>query len=135
MSHNRPVKEIPGITPVHTAILYSVRIRSTVMLLKRAAKFQDREQLSKSCGLTQQYLLDYANAADFMRLQNVGPRHVNLLRAGGCFTVRELMHLNPENLHSRMFHSNMSMSLFPPLAWVRNWINEARIINKLITYR
>lgn len=103
--------EIDGLTPTAATKLRSAGIRSTAALLEAAKSVKGRKLLSGKTGISEQQLLDWANAADAMRIPGVGKTKVVLLRAAGVNTVRELGYRNPERLAEAMCRANETRKL------------------------
>lgn len=131
----RPLVDIPGIYTWDILRLNEAGIRSCGRLLLRSAEIKHRKALGLKTNIEIGSLLFYANACDLMRITGVGPIHINLLRSADCKTVLELSCRNPDSLHRKMWWANTKIKLFPPVTWVKRWVNDAKNLPKVITYR
>lgn len=129
------VRDIPGMDDWDLDRLIDRKIRTAHGLLYRAASYEARFELHQLTKIELSTLLEYANAADLLRINKVGPKHVYMLRSAECCTIRDLASRNPSNLHADMWEANKSIKMFPPIVWVIKWVAEAKIIPKLITYK
>ena len=78
-----PITHIEGLGADEIKKLKSVRIRTTERLLEAAKSPKGRKLLADQTGIGENRLLDYANAADHLRIKGLGGRYVGLLRAVG----------------------------------------------------
>ena len=82
-------------------------------------------------------MLDWATAADRMRVKGVGWEYAQLLRAAGVKTVNELRFRNPERLAHRMAEANAKRKIvrvLPSVGTVSRWIENAKKLQPLIRY-
>lgn len=132
-----PLHDIDGLTPAAEAKLKSAGIRSTAALLEAAKSVKGRKTLSARTGIPEPQLLDWANAADAMRIPGVGKAKIALLRAAGVATVRELGYRNPERLARSMCEANTTRKLLrsrPTPQSVGKIIEHARGLPIKISY-
>lgn len=118
--------------------LWTIRVRTSEKLLDRAKSPQGRDWLARTSGISENTLLDYANIADLMRVKGIGREHAMLLRAVGVPTLRELRQRNARNLHAEIVKANFVqgyVKFLPSRSLVQRWIERAREIEPVITYR
>jgi hypothetical protein len=135
--YNRPVIEIEGIGETYTAHLAEVGITTTHALLQQCSTRKGREELANKTGISGKLILEWANHADMMRIQGIGPQWSDLLEMVGVNTVRELALRNPVNLHQKMTEVNEQKNLvrqLPTLIQVEDWIEQAKDLPRILTY-
>ena len=91
-----PITHIDGLDEDDVGALKAVGIRTTERLLEQAKSPKGRKLLAGRTGIGEKRLLDFANAADHMRIKGMGKGYVGLLRAVGVMTVRDLQYRNPD---------------------------------------
>jgi nucleotidyltransferase/DNA polymerase involved in DNA repair len=132
-----PISEIEGLSAFAASKLKSLGIRTTDALLEAARNVRGRKALSSKTGISEQQLLEWANVSDYMRIPGVGKAKVNLMRAAGVTTVRELAHRNPARLAQNMKEVNTRRKLvrvLPSEKSVEQLIAQARKLQPKITY-
>lgn len=132
-----PISEIEGLTAVSAAKLKSLGIRTTDALLEAARTVRGRKALAAKTGISEQQLLDWANASDYMRIPGMGRAKVVLVRAAGVATVRELALRNPARLAQNMKQVNTArkiVRLLPSEKSVEQLIAQARKLQPKISY-
>ncbi len=132
-----PISEIEGISAFAASKLKSLGIRTTDALLEAARNVRGRKVLSSRTGISEQQLLEWANVSDYMRIPGMGKAKVNLMRAAGVTTVRELAHRNPARLALNMKEVNTRRKLvrvLPSEKSVEQLIAQARKLQPKITY-
>ncbi|NWP84920.1 DUF4332 domain-containing protein, partial [Escherichia coli] len=72
------------------AKLKALGIRTTDALLEAARTAKGRKELAARTGISEQQLLEWANFSDHMRIPGMGKAKIELIRAAGVSTVREL---------------------------------------------
>ena len=105
-----PISDIEGMSAFAASKLKSMGIRTTDALLEAARNVRGRKALSVRTGISEQQLLAWANVSDYMRIPGMGKAKVNLMRAAGVTTVRELAHRNPARLAQNMKEVNTGES-------------------------
>jgi predicted flap endonuclease-1-like 5' DNA nuclease len=133
-----PVSEISDIGPDARGKLKSAGIRTTDRLLDAAKSPKGRKALSEQIGIDERRILNWANAADRMRIKGIGTEYSDLLQAAGVDTVKELKYRNPAKLAEAMAAANGRNKLArvpPPQRVVERWIEQAKRIQLKITYR
>jgi predicted RecB family nuclease len=132
-----PISEIEGMSAFAASKLKSLGIRTTDALLEAARNVRGRKALSSKTGISEQQLLEWANVSDYMRIPGMGRAKVNLMRAAGVTTVRELAHRNPARLAQNMKEVNTRRKLvrvLPSEKSVEQLIAQARKLQPKITY-
>jgi predicted flap endonuclease-1-like 5' DNA nuclease len=132
-----PITEIHGIGANSAEILKSDGIRTTVTLLRLAKTPKQRLKISLKTGAPEKNVLDWATAADRMRIKGVGWDYAELLRVAGVRTVNELRFRNPEKLAKAMEDANNKRKLvrvLPSVKILTRWIEEAKALPPSIRY-
>lgn len=131
------ILEVEGIGPSHAGKLESAGVRTTDDLLDRARTPTGRRNLAQQTKLSEKLVLRWANLADLMRINGIGPHYSELLEAAGVDTVKELKHRNAVNLTETLRAVNEREKLArttPSEAAVRDWIETARSMDAIIDY-
>jgi predicted RecB family nuclease len=132
-----PISEIEGMTAFSASKLKSLGIRTTDALLEAARHVKGRKTLAAKTGISEQQFLEWANVSDYMRIPGMGKAKVNLMRAAGVTTVRELAMRNPARLAQNMKEVNTKRRLvrvLPSEKSVEQIIAQARKLQPKITY-
>ena len=132
-----PISEIEGMSAFSASKLKSLGIRTTDALLEAARTVKGRKALAARTGISEQQLLEWANASDYMRIPGMGKAKVGLVRAAGVTTVRELALRNPARLTQNMRDINIKRKLvrvLPSEKSVEQLIAQARKLQPKITY-
>ena len=132
-----PISEIEGLTAFTASKLKALGIRTTDALLEAARTVKGRKALATKTGISEQQLLEWANVSDYMRIPGMGKAKVNLVRAAGVTTVRELALRNPARLAQNMKDVNTKRRLvrvLPSEKSVEQLIAQARKLQPKITY-
>jgi predicted RecB family nuclease len=132
-----PISDIEGMSAFAASKLKSLGIRTTDALLEAARNVRGRKALSSRTGISEQQLLAWANVSDYMRIPGMGKAKVNLMRAAGVTTVRELAHRNPARLAQNMKEVNTRRRLvrvLPSEKSVEQLIAHARKLQPKISY-
>jgi predicted flap endonuclease-1-like 5' DNA nuclease len=131
-----PITDIEGIEPDVAAVLKSEGIRTTIGLLRAAKTPKQRLKIAGKIGTDARNVLDWATAADRMRVKGVGWEYAQLLRAAGVKTVSDLQFRNPQNLVEKMKEANKRklVRLLPKEKTVERWIESAKKLQPLIRY-
>ena len=133
-----PVSNIPNMESDAVDRLKSNGIRTTARLLDAAKNPKGRKLLSGKTGIDEKRILNWANAADRMRIKGIGAEYSELLRAAGVDTVKELKYRNPAKLAEAMAEANAKNKLarvLPSPRAVERWVEQAKRIQLKITYR
>ena len=131
------LSEIEGLTAYSASKLKSLGIRTTEALLEAARTAKGRKELSARTGISEQQLLEWANFSDHMRIPGMGRAKIELIRAAGVTTVRELALRNPSRLAQSMKDANARRKLvhaMPSEKSVERLVEQARKLSPKITY-
>lgn len=131
-----PISDIRSIRPHTAEILKKEGIRTTIGLLRVTKTPKQRLRIAIKTGAGCKEVLDWATAADRMRVKGVGFEYAELLRAAGVKTVSDLKLRNPQNLVKRMGDVNKGkmVKLLPKEKTVERWIENAKKLQALIRY-
>jgi hypothetical protein len=131
-----PITDIQGIEADVAAMLKSEGIRTTIGLLRSAKTPKQRLRIAAKIGTDTKHVLDWATAADRMRVKGVGWEYAQLLRAAGVKTVNDLRFRNSQNLVDKMREANKRklVRLLPKQKTVERWIESAKKLQPLISY-
>ncbi len=133
----KEIEYVEGIGPAYGAKLKAVGINSPLDLLRKGATRKGRELIAEASGITITLVLKWVNHADLFRLKGIGSEYADLLEAAGVDTVVELAQRNPVNLHNKMVATNEEKKLvrqMPSETQVEGWVNEAKTLDRVITY-
>lgn len=131
------LETIEGIGPIYAEKLRSVGVRSVAALLSAGATPEGRKQLAEKTGIGDEYILDWVNRADLMRIRGVGEEYSDLLERAGVDTVVELAQRNPDNLYEKLAQVNereKRVRRLPTRAQVADWVEQAKNLPRIITY-
>jgi len=132
-----PISKIEGMTAFSASKLKSLGIRTTDSLLEAARTVKGRKLLAAKTGISEQQFLEWANVSDYMRIPGMGRAKVELVRAAGVTTVRELALRNPARLAQNIRDVNIKRKLvrvLPSEKSVEQLIAQARKLQPKITY-
>lgn len=135
--YNRQVIDIEGIGEAYAARLAEAGVTTTQSLLQQCATRKGREELADKTGISGKLILEWANHADMMRIQGIGPQWSDLLEMVGVNTVREMALRNAENLYQKLVKTNDEKGLvrqLPTLPQVEDWIEQAKDLPRILTY-
>ena len=121
--------DIEGVGDVYAEKLIAAGIKDTDNILEKCAKPAGRKALEEETGISGKLILKWANHADLMRINGVGPQFSELLEASGVDTVKELRNRVPENLHKKLVEVNDQKNLVnrvPALAEVEKMVAQAK---------
>jgi len=128
---------IEGIGAVYAEKLRAAGIGSIEALLKAGATAKERKVLEETTGIGHEYILDWVNRADLMRIKGVSEEYSDLLEKAGVDTVPELGQRNADNLRAKMLEVNAESQLVrrpPSRDMVANWIEQAKNLDRVVSY-
>jgi len=128
---------IEGIGPVYAEKLRAAGVRSVNALLQAGATPKGRKELAEKTGIGHEYVLDWVNRADLMRIAGIGEEYSDLLEWAGVDTVPELAQRNPDSLHKRMLEVNEEKRLVrrpPTRDMVARWVEQAMTLKRIVSY-
>lgn len=135
MAHK--IDEIQGVGAAFKKKLEAARIQSVEDLLERCANLQGRVTTAAETGIDEKQLLKWANLADLMRIQGVGPQYAELLEAAGVDTIKELRTRMAQTLTTKLTEVNGKKKLAktaPTASIVQEWIDQAKRTEPRITF-
>ena len=134
---NYKIIEIEGVGEVYAAKLIEAGITDSDALLTQCCKPAGRKQLEEKSGISGKLILKWANHADLMRINGVGPQFSELLEAAGVDTVKELRHRVPANLQAKLEEVNAAKNLVnrvPAVGEVEKMIAQAKELPPMMEY-
>ena len=129
--------DVEGIGEVYGKKLAEAGINTVEELLEAAKKPAGRAELAEKTGITPKLILTWANHADLMRINGVGPQFSELLEAVGVDTVKEFRHRVAENLAAKMVEVNEAKHLVgrvPTAAEIQKMIDQAKEMEPMMEY-
>lgn len=129
--------DVEGIGEVYAPKLVEAGVADTAQLLAKCSKPAGRKDLEEKTGISGKLLLRWANHADLMRIDGVGPQFSELLEAAGVDTVKEMRHRVAENLHAKLEEVNAAKHLtgrVPALVEVEKMIAQAKELPPVMEY-
>ena len=129
--------DIEGVGDVYAQKLIEAGIKDTDSLLQKCAKPAGRKALEEATGISGKLILKWANHADLMRINGVGPQFSELLEAAGVDTVKELRNRVPANLQAKLEEANAAKNLVnrvPALVEVEKMIAQAKELPPMMEY-
>ena len=134
---NYKIIDVEGIGEVYGKKLVEAGINTVEELLEAAKKPAGRAALAEKTGITPKLILTWANHADLMRINGVGPQFSELLEAAGVDTVKEFRHRVAENLAAKMAEINEAKHLVgrvPPAGEIQKMIDQAKEMDPMMEY-
>jgi predicted flap endonuclease-1-like 5' DNA nuclease len=129
--------EIEGVGETYAAKLTAQGIASTEALLAQGATPKGRQEIAEKSGISEKLILEWVNRVDLARIKGVGSEYADLLEAAGVDTVPELAQRNGENLCKKLTEVNEAKKLvrkLPTEAQVKNWVEQAKQLPRVVTY-
>ena len=129
--------DVEGIGEVYAGKLTEANINTVEELLEVAKKPAGRAELAEKTGISPKLILTWANHADLMRINGVGPQFSELLEAAGVDTVKEFRHRVAENLVQKMQETNDAKNLVrrvPSVKQVEKMIAQAKELPPVMKY-
>jgi predicted flap endonuclease-1-like 5' DNA nuclease len=102
---------IEGIGPVYAERLRAAGIGTVEALLRAGATPEGRKELAERTRIGDEYILDWVNRADLMRVRGVGEEYSDLLEKAGVDTVIEMAQRNPDHLYKKLLQVNAEKRL------------------------
>jgi len=131
------LETVEGIGPFYAQRLRAAGIRSVEALLNEGATPEGRRAIEEQTGIGGEYILDWVNRADLMRVRGVGEEYSDLLEKAGVDTVVELSRRNPDHLYESMATVNEQKRLvrrLPTPKMVAAWVAHAKALPRIISY-
>ena len=134
---NYKIIDVDGIGEVYAEKLIAAGIETVEALLEKCAKPEGRKALAEATEISPKLILTWANHADLMRINGVGPQFSDLLEEAGVDTVKELKHRVAENLQAKLEEINAQKNLVrrvPSLSEVQKMIDQAKELPAVMEY-
>ena len=131
------LETIEGIGPVYAEKLRAVGVGSVESLLKAGSTPKGRRELGEKAGIGDEYIMDWVNRADLMRVRGVGEEYGDLLERAGVDTVVELAQRNPDSLYKKVIEVNEEKRLVrrsPTRDMIAGWIKQAKALPRVVSY-
>jgi predicted flap endonuclease-1-like 5' DNA nuclease len=131
------LETIEGIGPVYAEKLRAAGIGTVEALLRAGATPEGRKEVAERTGIGDEYIMDWVNRADLMRVRGVGEEYSDLLEKAGVDTVIELAQRNPDNLYKKLLEVNAEKRLvrrLPNRGMVARWVEEAEVLPRVVSY-
>lgn len=131
------LETIEGIGPAYAEKLRAAGIGSVESLLQTGSTPQGRKGLAEKTGIGHEFILNWVNRVDLMRIKGLGEEYSDLLERAGVDTVPELAQRNAENLHRKLLEVNEAEQLVrrpPTLPQVTDWIKQAKTMPRAVSY-
>jgi len=128
---------IEGIGPIYAEKLRDAGISTIEALLEAGATAEGRKALEEATGIGHEYILDWVNRADLMRIRGVGEEYSDLLEKAGVDTVVELAQRNADNLYQKLIEVNAEKKLVrrpPSSGAVAQWVQHAKALPRVVSY-
>ena len=129
--------DVEGIGNVNAKKLVEAGINTVDDLLQKAKNPAGRKTLEETTGISGKSILKWANHADLMRINGVGPQFSELLEAAGVDTVKELKHRVADNLQQKLEEINNKRNLVnrvPSVSEVLKMIDQAKELPAIMEY-
>lgn len=129
--------DVEGIGNVNAKKLVEAGINTVDDLLQKAKNPAGRKTLEETTGISGKSILKWANHADLMRINGVGPQFSELLEAAGVDTVKELKHRIAENLQQKLEEINNKRNLVnrvPSVSEVQKMIDQGKELPAIMEY-
>jgi predicted flap endonuclease-1-like 5' DNA nuclease len=131
------LETIEGIGPIYAEKLRAAGVGSVKALLRAGATPEGRKELEESTGIGHEYILDWVNRADLMRVRGVGEEYSDLLEKAGVDTVVELAQRNPDHLYRKITQVNDEKRLVrrpPTRGMVDRWVEHAKGLPRVVSH-
>jgi predicted flap endonuclease-1-like 5' DNA nuclease len=131
------LETIEGIGPIYAEKLRAAGIGSVKALLRAGATPEGRKALEERTGIGHEYILDWVNRADVMRVRGVGEEYSDLLEKAGVDTVVELAQRNPDHLYQKITQVNDEKRLVrrpPTRGMVARWVEHAKMLPRVVSH-
>gem|GEM_PF-853145 len=131
------VGDVEGIGPIFAARLAEAGVRDTSDLLDAARTSEGREALAKALKTSPPTVLAWAQQADLMRVDGVGPQYSELLRAADVHGVSDLAAADSAELTRRLEVANTKgrkriSGRVPDERSVAAWIASAALLTSRV---
>jgi Domain of unknown function (DUF4332) len=133
------IDRLPGLMLPEQKLLKAQKIEHTDELLKRTQTPESKIDLASKLKLTQKTLNKWIALADLARIPSVGSQYCGLLLHAGIASVVQLEQTPFHYLHRQIARLQVATlqrkDLTPPVAQVKQWVEEAKLISRNYTSR
>ncbi len=135
----RDIEAIEGIGPARAKKLRGINLGTVRAYLAAAESKAGRLEIAEKSGIDEKNILAWANMADLMRVDGVGPQFAELLEKSGVDSVKELANRVPANLASKMTEVNQAGAKritvrAPTPAECEKWVAEAKTLAPAVSH-
>jgi predicted flap endonuclease-1-like 5' DNA nuclease len=132
------VEDVEGIGKTFADKLGEAGVNTTDDLLEQGGSASGRDRLAAATGISVREILKWANHADLMRLDGVGPEFAELLEAAGVDSPAELAQRNAANLAQTFQELDAArpntVRRVPSETSVAGWITEAKTMERAVSH-
>jgi hypothetical protein len=125
---------LPGLMLPEQKLLKAQGIDNTLDLLKQTKTLESKIDLASKLKLHQKHLNKWIALSDLARIPSVGNQYCGLLLHAGIASVGQLAQTPFPRLHRQIVRLQVATmgrkDLTPPVAQVRQWIEEAKMLSK-----
>ncbi len=123
------IADVEGIGLAQAEKLSAVGVVNDGDLLVRGATRAGRQELAATTGIGEPVILGWVSRVELLRLDGIGPEHMNLLAAAGVDGTAELARRDARHLAEtlgELTRTRATMREAPFVAEVARWIETAR---------
>jgi hypothetical protein len=106
------IKDFPGISKTTIQELSKINIKNTKQLFDFVKTENDRKELSKKTGISQDEILELTKLTDVSRIRWVGANFARLLVDSGCDTVKKIIKADYKALYDKLIKINEEKKYF-----------------------
>jgi predicted flap endonuclease-1-like 5' DNA nuclease len=131
------IVQVEGIGEAYAERLRSAGIRTTDALLEAGASPKGRKEIEDKTGIAHSLILEWVNHVDLWRIKGVAEEYSDLLEEAGVDSVPELAQRRADNLFGKLVEANQEKQLvrrLPTQAQVARWIEEAKLLPRIVTH-
>jgi predicted flap endonuclease-1-like 5' DNA nuclease len=129
--------KIEGIGEAYAQKLKDIEIFTIEQLLDKGCSPAGRKAIAEATGISERLILEWVNHSDLFRIKGIGEEYADLLEAAGVDTIPELAQRNAANLYNKIIETQSLKKLvrkLPVQSQIENWIEQARLLPRIITY-
>jgi predicted flap endonuclease-1-like 5' DNA nuclease len=129
--------KIEGIGEAYAQKLKDIEIFTIEQLLDKGCSPAGRKAIAEATGISERLILEWVNHSDLFRIKGIGEEYADLLEAAGVDAIPELAQRNAANLYNKVIETQSLKKLvrkLPVQSQIENWIEQARLLPRIITY-
>jgi predicted flap endonuclease-1-like 5' DNA nuclease len=129
--------KIEGIGEAYAQKLKDIEIFTIEQLLDKGCSPAGRKAIAEATGISERLILEWVNHSDLFRIKGIGEEYADLLEAAGVDTIPELAQRNAANLYNKIIETQSLKKLvrkLPVQSQIENWIEQAKLLPRIITY-